>query len=143
MTDATIAEETERLSALSVVALRTEWRARFDGDPPAFRSRDLLMRAMLHRLQAQQFGDLRPAMKRRLSLLAVKFAAAPALDPAPRTAASIGSALVREWNGVRHVVLVTPEGFQYGEVTYPSLTQVAKAISGTHQSGPRFFGIAS
>ncbi len=91
----------------------------------------------------QQFGDVRPAVKRRLSALAAKFAADPAFDPAPRPAASIGSALVREWNGVRHVVLVTPEGFQYGEITYPSLTQVAKAISGTHQSGPRFFGIAS
>ncbi len=64
-------------------------------------------------------------------------------DPSPRLALSVGSALVRDWNGVRHVVLVTNEGYQYLERTYSSLTQAAKAITGIHQSGPRFFGLVS
>jgi CheY-like chemotaxis protein len=39
------------------------------------------------------------------------------------------------------VVLVTPEGFQYLERTYGSLTQVARAITGQHRSGPHFFDL--
>ncbi|MBS0385007.1 MAG: DUF2924 domain-containing protein, partial [Proteobacteria bacterium] len=79
-------------------------------------------------------------LKRRLTEMAEKFAADAHFDPAPRTTPSPGAALVREWNGVRHVVLVTNGGFQYLDRTYASLTQVARKITGTHQSGPAFFG---
>lgn len=143
MSAVSIEDEAGRLRAYSLAALRSSWRTRFGEQAPAYRSRDLLVRAYLHRVQAEQFGDVRPTLKRRMAQLAAKFAADPAYDPTPRQVATVGSALVREWNGVRHVVLVTSQGFQYGEVKYASLTQVAKVISGTHQSGPRFFGVSS
>ncbi|MGE0830427.1 MAG: DUF2924 domain-containing protein, partial [Hyphomonadaceae bacterium] len=60
---------------------------------------------------------------------------------APRLNPAVGSALVRDWNGARHIVLVTLDGFQYLDRTYRSLSQVAKEISGQHQSGPKFFGL--
>ncbi len=129
------------LEALKLVALRQAWRSRFSAEPPAFRSRDLLLRAFVHRLEIATFGDLKSPLKRRLTELARQFAADPEFDPAPRVAPAIGSALVRDWNGVRHVVLVTGDGFQYLDKTYPSLTLTAKAISGKHVSGPRFFGL--
>jgi hypothetical protein len=73
--------------------------------------------------------------------LAQRYTDDPEFDPKPRLAPTPGSALVRDWNGVRHVVLVTNDGFQYLERTYSSLTQVAKTITGAHHSGPRFFGL--
>lgn len=48
---------------------------------------------------------------------------------------------MREWHGRTHVVTVTKEGFSYAGATYPSVTKIAHMITGTHWSGPRFFGL--
>lgn len=133
-------DELQSLAHLNLNALRHEWRRRFSTEPPLFKSKDLLLRALVYRLEPTQKGAT-ARLKKRLTELAQRFDEDPAYDPAPRLAPAIGSALVRDWNGVRHVVLVTPEGFRYGERAYASLTEVAKAITGKHQSGPRFFGL--
>lgn len=53
-----------------------------------------------------------------------------------------GSVLIREYNGRMHTVRRGDNGlFYYGKRGYTSLTAVARAITGIHQSGPRFFGI--
>ena len=52
-----------------------------------------------------------------------------------------GARLVREWHGRTHTVTVTEEGFEYAGTSYPSLTKVAKRITGAHWSGLRFFGL--
>ena len=52
-----------------------------------------------------------------------------------------GTILVREWRGVTHRVLVLDEGFEHEGKRYGSLSEAARAISGTHWSGPRFFGL--
>ena len=51
------------------------------------------------------------------------------------------SRLIREWHGRTHTVTVTEDGFECAGTTYPSLTEVAKKITGAHWSGPRFFGL--
>ena len=55
--------------------------------------------------------------------------------------------LVREWNGRTHVVTVE-EGaggndqiIRWEERDYGSLSEVARAITGTRWSGPAFFGL--
>ena len=52
-----------------------------------------------------------------------------------------GSVLVREWRGVEHRVLVLDDGFEHRGRRYKSLTQIARTITGTRWSGPRFFGL--
>jgi Protein of unknown function (DUF2924) len=47
----------------------------------------------------------------------------------------------REWRGRTHTVTVTEDGFEYAGASYPSLTKIAKKITGAHWSGPRFFGL--
>ena len=54
-----------------------------------------------------------------------------------------GSLLVREWNDRLHRVMALEEGFAWEGGTYRSLSQVARAITGGHWSGPRFFGLAN
>lgn len=54
-----------------------------------------------------------------------------------------GTVLIREWRGVTHRVLVRHKGFEHDDKTYGSLSEVARAISGTHWSGPRFFGLGA
>ncbi len=57
----------------------------------------------------------------------------PALTP--------GTVLVREWNGRRYQVKVLEDGFELDGRTYTSLSKIAKSITGTGWSGPRFFGL--
>ena len=40
-----------------------------------------------------------------------------------------------------HTVAVTEDGCEYAGTSYPSLTKIAKKITGAHWSGPRFFGL--
>ena len=50
--------------------------------------------------------------------------------------------LAREWNGRMHRVAVLADGFALNGKTYPSLSKIALAITGTRWNGPRFFGLA-
>jgi hypothetical protein len=52
-----------------------------------------------------------------------------------------GTLLAREWEGAPQRVMVLVEGFAWNGNTYPSLSQVARAIAGTRWNGPRFFGL--
>lgn len=53
-----------------------------------------------------------------------------------------GTRLVRDWHGAGHTVTVLDDGFEYGGKRWKSLTAIAKAITGAHWNGPRFFGLA-
>jgi hypothetical protein len=50
--------------------------------------------------------------------------------------------LVRDYQGQRHTVTVAPDGFDWQGTIYPSLSAIARAITGTAWSGPRFFALA-
>jgi hypothetical protein len=55
------------------------------------------------------------------------------------------SRLVRIWGGVTHEVTVLDGGkrYRYREHEYRSLSEIARIITGTHWSGPRFFGVTA
>jgi Protein of unknown function (DUF2924) len=55
--------------------------------------------------------------------------------------ASAGTVLIREWHGVKHRVTVLDHEVVYRGRRYKSLSEVARAITGTHWSGPVFFGL--
>ena len=54
-----------------------------------------------------------------------------------------GARLVREWNGVNHVVEVIEGGYVWNGDRHRSLSAIARAITGARWSGPRFFGLTS
>jgi hypothetical protein len=51
-----------------------------------------------------------------------------------------GTRLVREWKGKTHEVILTDGGYDYLGKRYESLSPIACEITGTHWSGPAFFG---
>jgi len=121
--------------------LRHEWRRLYHREPPRI-SRDLLMRGIGYRLQELQHGGLGKSTRRKLQTLAKMFRTKGRVAPDPGLQALKPSArLVREWHGRTHTITVTEDGFAYAGSTYPSLTKIAKNITGTHWSGPRFFGL--
>ena len=52
-----------------------------------------------------------------------------------------GAILVREWKGQSHRVTIVEDGYAYQGKTYESLSVIARLITGTRWSGPRFFGL--
>ena len=52
-----------------------------------------------------------------------------------------GALLVREWNGKLERVMVLEEGFAWNGRTFGSLSQIARAMTGTNWNGHRFFGL--
>ena len=54
-----------------------------------------------------------------------------------------GTVLTREWRGTLHKVHVLDPGFAHQGRTYRSLSEIARVITGTRWSGPRFFGVAA
>jgi hypothetical protein len=124
----------------SLEELRREWRRLYHREPPRI-SRDLLVRGIGYRLQELQHGGLSRSTQRKLKTLAKMFRTEGRVAPDPGLSLKPGARLVREWHGRTHTVTVTEDGFEYVRMTYPSLTKIAKKITGTHWSGPRFFGL--
>src|SRR5215204_311557 len=89
------------------------------------------------------FGDLDKTTARLLDRIADEARSGKPVEvPVPdRVGLRPGALLVREWEGTPHRVIVLAEGFAWNGNTYPSLSKVARAITGTRWNGPRFFGL--
>ena len=136
-----IDRELAKLDAMSLAQLRAAWLETYGSQAPRLKGRDILVRIMAWRIQAEAFGDHDASVKRKLRELAAAFAKDPNHPVAPSPNLKPGIVLTREWKGVVHRVLVQADGFIHDTRRYRSLTDVARAITGTQWSGPRFFGI--
>ncbi|MGB6542067.1 MAG: DUF2924 domain-containing protein [Xanthobacteraceae bacterium] len=132
-----------RLRDLDVGALRNRWQNAFRRQAPPHLPRHLLFRVLAYRLQADQLGDLDSETRRLLdSSGSPEKAGQRAVDLGRRTTElRPGTVLGRDWNGHMHRVAVLAEGFAWNGKTYPSLSNIAFAITGTRWNGPRFFGL--
>ena len=139
-TNKTIESEVMGITTLDLESLRARWRHRW-GEPPHYRSRELLARAFAHRLQAEASGDLPAAVQRHASDLAQRFMADRGFAPEVAKTLLPGSSIIREWQGKRHEVAVVADGFVYQGEKFHSLSRVAHHITGTKWNGPMFFGL--
>jgi hypothetical protein len=137
---AALDSEIAHLRGLALTGLRARWRTCFGRTAPAHLTRHLLLRLLAYRIQAEALGDLDPATVRALDRIAGSEARARSPQPAPRRVRP-GTLLVREWGGVPQRVMAQEEGFVWNGATFKSLSQVARAITGTRWNGPRFFGL--
>jgi Protein of unknown function (DUF2924) len=131
---AAIEAEIAHLRSLALDALRRRWRAMFGRTPPAALSKGLLGRMIAWRMQEQALGGLDRDSQKFLDGLARHYGSRRQLKP--------GTVLVRDYQGERHTVTVIPDGFTWQGATYTSLSAIARAITGTAWSGPRFFALA-
>jgi Protein of unknown function (DUF2924) len=129
-----------RLLALDVPALRQRWAALFGDDPAPNLGRALLLRAIAYRLQEKALAGLKPSTQRVLDRVA-DGGSKVAHKGFPKRRASAGTVLIREWRGVRHRVTVLDNEVVYRDRRYKSLSEVARAITGSRWSGPLFFGL--
>jgi hypothetical protein len=134
-----IEAEIDHVQSLGFDALRSRWRAVFGATPPAGLTKDLIARMIAYRIQEEAFGGLDRATIKRLDGLARGEKAGTEVNRRLKA----GTVLVREYQGERHTVTVVPDGFVWQGITYPSLSTIARAITGTTWGGPRFFGLRS
>lgn len=138
-----------QLAELGAWELRNTWRRLYRRAPPMRISRDLLLRGIAYRLQEQAFGRLSKPMQRKLIGIgnSVDINGKSESDlPAELARKSVpvckpGTRLVRQWHDRTYTVEVLENGFRWDGEIYSSLTPIAKRITGSHWSGPRFFGL--
>ena len=132
-------KEIERILSLDVPALRERWTSLFGTSPSPLLSRVFMSRAIAYRMQEKVFGGLKPPIQRILDRGCDTEGNDRPL--AQRRRASAGTLLIREWHGVKHRVTVLDSDVLYRNRRYKSLSEVARVITGTHWSGPLFFGL--
>jgi hypothetical protein len=121
------------IRSLSRSDLLERWTQDWDKEPPKYVSRRLLELSAAWHLQCRMYGGPDRELCRLLRGSRGTDVGKPSIKA--------GTRLVREWNGRTHHVEVLDKGFRWNDRTYRSLSSIARAITGAHWSGPRFFGL--
>ena len=124
------------LEGLDRAGLKRAWEQTFGSAPPRALSRAFMRRALAHERQCRTHGGHSAAARRALAAAASGKPGSARVSPV-----SAGAHLVREWNGRIYRVEVLDGGYCFDGKTYPSLTAIARRITGANWSGPRFFGL--
>ncbi len=123
------------------------WKKQFGQVPPKYASIEFMRKVFAFEAQVAAFGGHSRAVRNVLRACLKEAGPAGKPDasatgtPSPATLRP-GTHLVREWNGRVYQVEVKADGFQMDGKHYGSLTAIARQITGTVWSGPRFFGLA-
>jgi hypothetical protein len=147
------------LQQLAGAALRARYAEVF-GEPPRSGNKTWLVKRIAWRLQALAEGDLSQRARRRAAELANDAdlrlfppkpgPSAPSSDsdtvpaaatrrPADPRLPPAGNLLTRLYKGQRIQVRILLHGFEFQGRVFPTLSAVAKAITGSHCSGFLFF----
>ncbi|GFM30264.1 uncharacterized protein PY1_contig-08-843 [Novosphingobium sp. PY1] len=127
-----VAKLKDQLAALTEMQrqeLQSEWERVYKQPAPTL-SADLIRLGVAYRLQEKACGGLSRASLAELNEIS---AGRPTIKP--------GTRLVRSWNGRTISVEVGEDGFVFEDRLYPSLSAIAREVTGAHWSGPRFFGL--
>ena len=130
----------EALPAMSPAQLRAAWREQFRKPAPEIGT-DLLRRGLAWQIQSRVRGGLLPSTRKAIATAQRQLERTGSVAPDRGFTIKPGTRLVREWHGKTYHVLVLDEGFEHDGRRFESLTQIARAITGAHWSGPRFFGL--
>ena len=149
-----VEEEITDLQDMTTGELRKRYADVF-GEQPRSRHKAYLIRKIAWRMQANAEGDLSERARRRAEELAED---ADVRTTSPRGAGvatiprrtkanvrrdsrlpSPGTAITRKYQGQTLEVRVLTDGFEYEGERYKTLSAVAKAITGSHCNGFRFF----
>jgi hypothetical protein len=121
------------LENMSLADLEDQWR-RITRSPAPKISPSLMRLALAWEIQERAYGGMPREVTRELHQIAAGKTVTCKLRP--------GMRLTREWRGQSHVVMIGEDrSIIWADRTWRSLSQIAKVITGTHWSGPAFFGL--
>ena len=147
-----VQKELSRLRRMTPAELRLEYATVFDEQSHSG-NKNYLLRRILWGVQARAEGGLSDRARKRAMELAqdsdlrltspqrektkiLRFR--PKHDP---RLPMPGSQLVRKYRGQELRVTVLREGFEFEGDIFKTLSAIARHITNTHTSGPRFFGL--
>jgi hypothetical protein len=141
MTETVLAQLTA-LKTAPAAALKAQWRALFETEPPPY-NRRFLENRLAYRIQELAYGGLKKETVERLRALGKQYDGKPGRRPkAGNDRLPIaGTRLIREWQGVEHCVTVRGDDFDYQGRPYKSLSAIAREITGVRWNGWVFFGL--
>ena len=152
-----VQQQLAELQRMTVRELQTRYAELF-GRTTGTHHKVHLTRLIAWRIQELAYGGLSERAKQRAAELAVdaevRIRPPKDFDPFPKgeqvTVAvgtgdprlpPVGRAIARDYKGRRLEVVVVENGFEYEGKRFKSLSAVAKAITGSHCNGFRFFGL--
>jgi hypothetical protein len=130
------------LHAAPIATLKRQWLELYGKEPPPF-SRSYIQSRLAYRIQELAYGGLKPETVDRLVALGEQLDGGNVVlrriraDSRPLA----GTRLIREWQGVQHVVTVRINDFEFEGRPYQSLSAIARHITGTRWNGWTFFGL--
>lgn len=138
----TVEQRVAAIAAMSSVQKKAEWHRRIGTVAPSAFGSGLLARALAYELQVKTLGGrLTKAELKRLAQLGRKDERVR--DGAASGPIKAGTWLSRTWHGEVHQVVALDSGYEYRGGRFGSLSEIARLITGTQWSGPRFFGLYS
>lgn len=130
---ANLDEKLHELETLTKIELKDRW-VKLTGRPAPKVSEKLLRLALAYELQVKALGGLSRRARQRLDQVAAGKSETKDLRP--------GMRLAREFAGTVQIVTIGDDGeIVWNAKDWNSLSEVARAITGTRWSGPAFFGL--
>ncbi len=137
-----VEEAVDRFGDLGPDELQRLWVTYFEVPAPKQISRQVMLGAIAYRLQERVLGGLQTKTKRQLDDLARNQEVKRLRRDRTRYRIKPGTRLLREWQGRTYeVIAVSDRCFLFDGKRYRSLSEIARVITGTQWSGPRFFGL--
>ncbi len=133
------AELIRSLPTLPKQRLFTLWQENF-GKPAGSIRAEVMIPVLAFRIQEKAYGGLEAGVTGRLREITDSLAPKSRGHTEARHRFKPGTRLVREWKGKIHEVILTEDGYEHQGKMYKSLSPIASEITGTHWSGPAFFG---
>ena len=152
-----VQKEERRLRGMTVPELRLEYAGLY-GESTQSTSKPFLIKRILWRMQCNECGDISERARNRaleiandadLRLRAPAHMPGEVNEKAPPVSKrqhdprlpSVGTILTRKYKGASVAVSIEMEGFRYNGKLFPSLSAIAKEVTGSHWNGFRFFGL--
>ena len=143
MKDKTITQQLLQLRTLSKASCIRKFIELYGYEPKQTKNIPALRARLAFRIQELHYGGIADSTRQKLKELADKDPMANLCrTPKPSRTPVLGKRYVREWDGVRHEVILLEDGrAEYKGRFFRSLTAVADHITGTHISGYAFFNV--
>ena len=158
--ETTLLGEIQRIQRLSVSELQAEWSRLYNGEACRSRNRTFLMKRLCWRIQELAHGGLSDHARARIGELApdtfdrdrtprealdaAVAANHPKSTPGPKRDPRLpapGTVITRTYRGRELRLLVLDDGFELDGVHYRSLSEAARAVTGSRWNGRLFFGL--
>jgi hypothetical protein len=121
-----VSAKIKELPHLRTRELRNLWQELFAKPPHPKLRRDLMIPILAYQTQENAYGGLKTSTCKRLQKFAEELDRNPNTVLQPALQIKPGTKLIRQWQGRRHEVLASDEGFDYRGKRYKTLSAIAR-----------------